>query len=111
MNILFICSMNKWRSSIGEAIFRLHDGVNTRSAGTSNKARRQVNVTDIRWADLICVMEEKHQSRLRADFRGEVKHKTIQVLDIPDDYQCMDPELVDLISDAVGPMIDASNEP
>ena len=52
-------------------------------------------------------MEEKHLSRLRADFRGEVKHKAIHVLDIPDDYQFMDPELVDLISDAVEPIIEA----
>jgi len=105
LNILFICSMNKWRSPTGEAVFRKHDGVNTRSAGTSSKARRQVRLADIQWADLICVMEEKHQSRLRADFRGEVKHKAIHVLDIPDDYQFMDPELVELIRDAVGPMI------
>ena len=106
MNILFICSMNKWRSPTGEAIFRRYDGVNTRSAGTSRKARRQVNLSDIGWADVICVMEEKHQSRLRAEFRGDVKHKAIHVLDIPDDYQFMDPELVDLIRDAVEPMIE-----
>jgi len=111
MNILFICSMNKWRSPTGEAIFRRHDRVNARSAGTSRKARRQVRLADIQWADLICVMEEKHQSRLRADFRSELKHKDIRVLDIPDDYQFMDPELVDLIRNAMGPMIDAANEP
>ncbi|MEO9822825.1 MAG: hypothetical protein ABJF50_00180 [Paracoccaceae bacterium] len=110
MNILFICSMNKWRSPTGEAIFRRYGGVNTRSAGTSRKARRLVNVTDIRWADLICVMEEKHQSRLRAEFRGEVRYKDLRVLDIPDDYQFMDPELVDLIRDAVAPMIEAETQ-
>ena len=106
MNILFVCSMNKWRSPTGEAIFRQYNGVNTRSAGISRKARRQVRVADICWADLICVMEEEHLSRLRADFRGEIKHKATHVLDIPDDYQFMDPELVALIKDAVGPMID-----
>jgi len=105
MNILFVCSMNKWRSPTGEAIFRKHAGVNTRSVGTSRKARRQVKLTDIQWADMIYVMEEKHQSRLRADFRDDMKYKTIHVLDIPDDYQFMDPELVDLIYDAVAPMI------
>jgi len=105
MNILFVCSMNKWRSPTGEAIFRKHAGVNTRSVGTSRKARRQVKLTDIQWADMIYVMEEKHQSRLRADFRDDMKYKTIHVLDIPDDYQFMDPELVDLIYDAVSPMI------
>ena len=105
MNILFVCSMNKWRSPTGEAIFRKHADVNTRSAGTSRKARRQVKLTDIQWADMIYVMEEKHQSRLRADFRDDMKYKTIHVLDIPDDYQFMDPELVDLIYDAVAPVI------
>ncbi len=98
--------MNKWRSPTGEAIFRRRDGVSARSAGTSRKARRQVTVKDIRWADVIFAMEEKHLSRLRADFRGEVRHKAIHVLDIPDDYQFMDPELIDLISDAVKPMIE-----
>lgn len=50
-------------------------------------------------------MEEKHLSRLRADFRGESTHKAIHILDIPDDYQFMDPELVDLIRFAVEPMV------
>lgn len=108
MNILFICSMNKWRSPTGEAIFRRYDGVHTRSAGTSRKARRQVRLIDIQWADLIFVMEEKHLSRLRAEFRAEVKFKAIHILDIPDDYQFMDPGLVDLISEATGPLIDAA---
>lgn len=111
MNVLFICSMNKWRSPTAETVFRRQEGVNTHSAGTSRKARRQVNITDIRWADLICVMEEKHLSRLRADFRGEVKQKATYILDIPDDYQFMDPELVDLITDGVRPILDAMEEP
>ncbi|MEO9516141.1 MAG: hypothetical protein ABJH45_13510 [Paracoccaceae bacterium] len=102
--------MNKWRSPTGEAIFRRYDGVATRSAGTSRKVRHQVNLSDIRWADLICVMEEKHNARLRSDFRGDVKRKAIHVLDIPDDYQFMDPELVDLIRDALEPMIERATD-
>jgi len=108
MNVLFICSKNKWRSPTAENIFRRYDGVSARSAGTSRKSRRQVRVTDIRWADLIFVMEEKHMSRMRADFRGELKHKTVHVLDIPDEYGLMDPELIDLITGAVMPVIDAA---
>lgn len=107
INVLFICSQNKWLSPTGERIFRRYDGVTTRSTGTSRNARRHINIADIRWADLILVMEEKHLSRIKADFRGEVKHKNIHVLDIPDDYQFMDPELVDLITDSVTPLIDA----
>lgn len=111
LNILFLCSMNQWRSPTGEAIFRRYEGVDARSAGTSRKARRQVKVSDIRWADLICVMEEKHLSRLRADYRGELAHKDVRVLDIPDLYQFMDPELVALISESVVPMIEAIQNP
>ncbi len=108
MNVLFICSQNKWRSPTGESVYRRYDGVTTRSAGTSSKARRQLNVSDIRWADLIFVMEEMHFSRIRANFRSDVEHKAVYVLDIPDDYEFMDPELVDLITTAVTAIIDSS---
>lgn len=101
MNILFVCSQNKWRSPTGEKIFSRYDGIATRSAGTSRNATRPICINDIRWADLICVMEEKHLSRLRADYQSEAKYKNVHVLDIPDDYKFMDPELIDLIRDAV----------
>ena len=108
MNLLFVCSKNKWRSPTGENVFRSFDGVPARSVGTSRQARRHVSVVDIRWADIIFAMEEKHLSRMRGDFRGELKHKNVHVLDILDEYQFMDPELVDLILDAVTPLIDGA---
>lgn len=42
-------------------------------------------------------MEDKHAARLKADFRAELGNTPIHVLDIPDDYRRMDPELVALI--------------
>ena len=36
-NILFVCSMNKWRSPTAEAIFRNSSTHNVRSAGTAGK--------------------------------------------------------------------------
>jgi len=106
MNLLFVCSMNKWRSPTAEKVFRRVETVSTRSAGTSRKARRQITIQDIRWADIICVMEYKHLSRLRGDYRGELLHKEVHVLDIPDDYQFMDPDLVELLLNSVNPIID-----
>ncbi|WP_085303605.1 low molecular weight protein tyrosine phosphatase family protein [Colwellia polaris] len=94
-NILFICSKNQWRSPTGEKIFKNHAELNVRSAGTSASARKTVNAKDILWADIIFVMEEKHKSRLKAEFTKLVKYKDIQVLDIPDEYQYMDEELID----------------
>ena len=107
MNLLFICSRNQWRSPTAETIFRRHPSIQVRSAGTSPNARRTVSAADIVWADKILVMEEKHQSRLRATFARALQHKTLIVLDITDDYRYMDAELVELLKSAVAPHLPA----
>ena len=99
LHVLFVCSRNQWRSPTGEKIFARVSGVSARSAGTSRSARRRVTVADIRWADMILVMEDKHKSRIKAEFRSETNFKPVYVLDIPDDYRFMDPELVEIIRD------------
>jgi predicted protein tyrosine phosphatase len=43
---------------------------------------------------------------LVADFPSALAHKSIHVLDIPDEYQFMDPELVELIQAAVAEALD-----
>jgi predicted protein tyrosine phosphatase len=105
VKVLFVCSRNQWRSPTGEAVFARVDGVSARSAGTASNARRKISVADIRWADLILVMEDKHKSRLQAEFRQEVAYKPVHVLDIPDDYKYMDAELVELIRAKTEPLI------
>lgn len=93
-NILFICSRNQWRSPTGEKVWKNYNGINSRSAGTSPRARRTVTAKDIQWADIIFAMEQKHKNRIKADFSRLLSYKDIYVLDIPDDYGFMDPELV-----------------
>ena len=105
VNVLFVCSRNQWRSPTGEQVWRKVPGVSVRSAGTSRNARRRLTLADIRWADLILVMEDKHKSRIRADFRAEVTYKELHVLDNPDDYLFMDPELVEIIREKTEPLI------
>ena len=99
INVLFVCSRNQWRSPTAEHVWRDEPGINVRSAGTASSARRRIGLADIRWADLILVMEEKHKSRIKADFRRLVAHKRIEVLDIPDEYRFMDEELVAILRD------------
>ena len=99
--LLFICSRNQWRSPTAEAIWRKDPRVEVRSAGTSPRARRRVSAADLRWADLILVMEDKHEDRLRADFGALLEHKVVHVLDIPDEFQYMDPVLVEELRSAV----------
>ena len=105
VKVLFVCSHNQWRSPTGEVVFSRVTGVSARSAGTASSARRKITVADIRWADIILVMEDKHAQRLRADFRQEVAYKAMHVLDIPDDYRFMDEELVELIRAKAEPLI------
>ena len=94
LHVLFICSRNQWRSPTGEAVFRKHPQLRVRSAGTSPNARRHLTAGDIRWADCLLVMEEKHRAKISADYSEHVQHKSMHVLDIPDIHRYMAPELV-----------------
>ncbi|MFH0130678.1 2'-5' RNA ligase family protein [Variovorax sp. VaC1] len=100
-NVLFICSRNQWRSPTAEQLWRRHPLISARSAGTSPNARHRVSIDDIEWADLILVMEEKHKSRLVAEFKRTLEHKPIHVLDIPDEYKYMDPALIEELERSV----------
>lgn len=106
INLLFICSRNQWRSPTGEEIWHKRPGFNARSAGTSPNARKTVSAADIRWADHIFAMEKKHRNRLMAEFSQILEQKPIHILDIPDEYQYMDPELVDEIDAKVSHILE-----
>ncbi len=71
-----------------------------KSAGTSPSARIRVREDLIRWADLIFVMEQHHAEKLVTRFHREIREKLV-VLDIPDAYPYMDPELVQDLRDSV----------
>ena len=105
LNVLFICSRNQWRSPTGEQMWRKHPAVAARSAGTSPNARHKVSTEDILWANVILVMEEKHKSRLKAEFTQLLDNKPIHVLDIPDEYKYMDPELVEMLEQSVNSLL------
>ena len=107
VNILFVCSKNQWRSPTAEAIYRDDSRIAVRSRGTSQAAVQTIRSADIAWADSIFVMEKKNRQRIMADFPGDLKRKSVQVLDIPDDYQFMDPELIQMIQAAAEPIIAA----
>jgi predicted protein tyrosine phosphatase len=100
-NILFICSKNQWRSPTAETLYRRQSGLSVRSAGTSSSARHHLNADDVQWADVIFVMEDKHLRRMRAEHGHLLADKPIHVLDIPDEYKYMAPELVELLRSSV----------
>jgi len=51
------------------------------------------------------VMEYKHKSQLKSRFPGELQILTVHVLDIPDEYRFMDPELVTCIRESVDSLL------
>ena len=97
MNLLFICSRNQWRSPTAEKLFDRHPCHHAKSAGTEKTARVKVNGKMLSWADKIYVMERKHKERLMQYFPEELKGKQLLVLDIPDEYKFMDPELIQIL--------------
>jgi len=86
-NLLFVCSRNQLRSPTGEAVWQRRAGFAARSAGTSPHARRPISPADIRWADVIFVMESKHLHRLQAAYARLLEYKQLHCLNIPDDYR------------------------
>ena len=93
MKLLFLCSRNQWRSPTAEAVYQNDPRVEVRSAGVSASAQRRVTEKLLRWADLVLVMEHAHKQRLREQFPDVIHDLRIEVLDIPDDYEFMNPEL------------------
>ncbi len=101
IHLLFICSRNQWRSRTAETIFRKRQDITVKSAGTTANARIRVNGQLLRWADVAFVMEKKHRDYLLSRFPGETRYLKIEVLEIPDEYQYLDPELVAELEDVV----------
>ena len=106
MRLLFLCSRNQWRSPTAEKVYQNDPRVEVRSAGVSAAARCRVSEKLLLWADLVLVMEHEHKQRLREQFPEFVRELRIEVLDIPDDYEFMNPELVVLIRERVEPLLE-----
>lgn len=95
--LLFLCSQNKRRSLTAEHIFQDIEGIDVRSAGTETNARTKLTPGLIGWADVIFGMEKKHIRRIQEKYAEELIGKKVICLHIPDDYECMDEALVELL--------------
>ncbi len=110
MKILFICSRNKLRSLTAERLFDGVVGYQVLSAGTEPGARVRVTAGHLGWADLIVAMEKRHVSRLRAKFGDALAGKRLACLHIPDDYEFMDPRLIERLKADMAPHFGATAE-
>ena len=97
-----------WRSPTAARVFGRRPDLSVRARGLGPKSSTALRREDIEWADLIFVMEHSHASRLRESYRGPPTGTPIHVLDIPDHYRFMDPELVELLAERVEPLLELS---
>lgn len=103
--LLFVCSENRLRSPTGEEVFSEYEGVEAIGAGTNSDAETPVSGDLIEWADIILVMEKSHRNKISKKYKELLKDKRLLVLDIPDNYERMQPELVKLLKAKVSRVV------
>jgi len=96
LKVLFVCAQNKRRSATAERLYRNDSRLEVRSAGVRPEARRRVSEGDLRWADVVFAMEREHKRWIVERFAG-LELPSIDVLEIPDDYEFMAPPLLELL--------------
>ena len=67
------------------------------SAGLAADAVVPVTPELLQWADTIFVMEKSHRNRLLKRYKSHLKSRRLICLNIPDEYDFMDPVLVRLL--------------
>jgi predicted protein tyrosine phosphatase len=98
--------MNKQRSVTAERLYCRDPRLEVRSAGVRSEALRRVSEDDLHWADVVFVMEREHKLWLTMRFE-DLDLPPIEVLDIPDEYECMDPQLQEILRLTLDPEFEA----
>ena len=99
--LLFVCSENRLRSPTAEAIFSEYQEVEAIGVGTNADAKTPLSGDLIEWADIIFVMEKRHKTKVSQKFQALLKGKRLVVLDVPDNYTYMQPELIQILKTKV----------
>ncbi|WP_036288461.1 low molecular weight protein tyrosine phosphatase family protein [Methylosinus sp. PW1] len=100
--VLFVCSQNRLRSPTAEQVFSSRPDLEVASAGTNNDADNPLTSELVAWADVVVVMEKAHRSKVQKRFRSSLNGKRLICLDIPDEFEFMDPTLVKLLKSRLG---------
>lgn len=99
--VLFVCSMGILRSATGARLYASR--YNTRCAGTWADALIPVTTTLLEWADEVVFVNKSNYDQVKNRYAREGididEILTIKVLDIPDDFPHMAPELVQAFND------------
>lgn len=103
--ILFVCGKARKRSPTAAQVAADRLGLETDFAGPSADADERLTPEHLAGADVIAVMEKAQVARLRRQAGPALAGKRIVCLDIPDRYDVMQPELVDLVLQRLGRIV------
>ena len=101
LKILFVFTVNRMRSATAHKIYESDDRFEVKSAGTDKSADTVLAKEDLDWADIVVVMEKHHRNFIRQKYPEIYGSKKIVCLYIPDDYDYMQTELVEILKDKV----------
>ena len=93
--VLFVCSSGILRSATAARIYAKK--YNTRAAGSASYALIPVSHELLLWADEVVFVNRENFLATKINYDlDEIKNRgtVITVLDIPDDYEHMDPDLI-----------------
>ena len=105
VRVLFLCGQNRIRSPTAERVFDGRPGLEVESAGLNHDAQVAVTPEMIAKAEVIFVMEKRHLNKLSKRFRAQLRSKRVICLNIPDEFEYMQPELISLLETRVTPRL------
>ncbi|OGU55367.1 MAG: hypothetical protein A2V66_04120 [Ignavibacteria bacterium RBG_13_36_8] len=97
IKILFVCTVNKLRSRTAEELYKNDPRFDVKSAGVDPLAVIRISRELLEWADFILVMEKVHRNIIHKKFPDIYKNKRIICLYIPDIFEFMNPELIQIL--------------
>lgn len=104
--LLFVCSENRLRSPTAEQVFSNYQNIEAIGCGTNADADTALSGDLVEWADIVFAMENAHRNKISKKYQPLLKNKRLICLDIPDNYQFMQPELVRLLERRVSQFLD-----
>jgi predicted protein tyrosine phosphatase len=100
--VLFVCSMGILRSATGSRIYG--HKYNTRSAGSHPEALTVLTDLMLKWANEIVFVNSENYNQAAESFDLEQYESKLRVLNIPDNYEHMHPEIIKAFQEQYEPL-------
>src|SRR5882757_3133717 len=99
IKILFVCTVNRMRSATAHKIFESDPRFEVDSASPDKSANTVLEPEQLDWADAVIVMEKYHRNFIKDIYPEDYGKKKIVCLHVPDDFDFMHPDLIDILKD------------